>query len=644
MYVVATAGHVDHGKSTLVSALTGMEPDRWAEERKRGLTIDLGFAWMALPSGRELAFVDVPGHEKFLANMLAGVGPAPIVCLVVAADKGWQAQSSDHRDAITALGITRGLVVITRADIAPDAAATTEAEVRAELQGTPMAGAPVVTVSATTGDGIDELVDTLDAVTAEAPSPDANARLRLWVDRAFTIKGAGTVVTGTLTAGTLRTGDRLHLLGEASTESTAVRGLQSRNSSAEVVTPSARVAVNLRDVAADDIHRGDALIRPDAWSIIEVIDVRRTMGERLDEGVHGLMLHIGTAAVPVHMRPFDADHARLTLQRPLPLQVTDRIVLRSPGSRNVFAGVVVLDVDPPELSRRGAGTRRARELAPRPETGDILAEVAGRGAVELQRLVRFGLTVPEVLPGDVVMVPEEVGSPAKNSGESRERAEASAGAWLVHRPTLEGWIARARSTVDAKLAAEPMAAGVSEKALAEELRRSRPPLPAIAHSKGSGSRTAQERPADAVGVRMLVAEIISRAGLESAQGMVRPPGHTAGLGEAEAAVAEVERRLTANPFAAPEADDLRELGLGVRELAVAESAGRLLRLGDGVVVSPRTPAQAMRLLAGLEQPFTTSTARKALGTTRRIVIPLLEYLDGRGWTRRLDNTSREVVR
>ncbi|PCC51215.1 selenocysteine-specific translation elongation factor [Brevibacterium aurantiacum] len=604
MYVLATAGHVDHGKSTLVNALTGMEPDRWAEERKRGLTIDLGFAWTTLPSGRELAFVDVPGHEKFLANMLAGVGPAPIVCLVVAADKGWQAQSSDHRDAITALGITRGLVVITRADLAPESLPATEAQVRAELRGTPLADAPVLTVSATTGDGLDELVATLDAVTAEAPAPDSGARLRLWVDRAFTIKGAGTVVTGTLTAGTLHTGDRLRLVGETSDEATAVRGLQSRNSSAEVVVPSARVAVNLRDVAADDIHRGDALISDDAWPIVEVIDVRRTMGQLLDEGVHGLMLHIGTAAVPVHMRPFDGDHARLTLERPLPLQVTDRIVLRSPGSRNVFAGVVVLDVDPPELSRRGAGTRRARELEGRPETGDILAEVARRGAVERARLVRFGLSVPEDLSDAVVN---------------------ASGGWLVHRPTLENWVEAAASIVKAKLAAEPLAAGVPEKALAEELRRLDPSLP------GDHNRE-------------LVAAIASRAGLETVKGMVRPPGHSADLGPAEAGVAEVERRLAANPFAAPEADDLRELRLGVRELAVAESAGRLLRLGDGVVVSPRTPAQAMRLLAGLDQPFTTSAARKALGTTRRVVIPLLEYLDGRGWTRRIDNTSREVVR
>ncbi|WP_144587747.1 selenocysteine-specific translation elongation factor [Brevibacterium casei] len=615
MFVVATAGHVDHGKSTLVKALTGMEPDRWAEERRRGLTIDLGFAWTTLPSGRELAFVDVPGHERFLANMLAGVGPAPIVCFVIAADKGWQAQSSDHRDAIAALGIDRGLVVVTRADLAPDTVTETEAQVRAELRGTTLADAPIVTVSATTGQGMDELIARLDEVTAAAPAPDADARVRLWIDRAFSITGAGTVVTGTLTAGILRAGDRVRVVGESVDVVTGIRGMQSRESSAEVVTPAARVAVNVRDVPVDDIHRGDALITPDAWPIVEVLDVRRTMGEALDDGVHELMLHIGTAAVPVRLRPFDAEHARLTLERPLPLQLGDRMVLRNPGSRNVFAGVVVLDVDPPELGRRGDGARRAAALASRPVTGDVLAEVARRGAVERAVLVRFGLTVPEALPSGVEAL----------------------GGWLVHAPALQAWVTAAKEVVAKQLAAQPMAPGVPVKAVVEALRRVDPPLP-------SAGAQPTASPGSGTGIGALVAEVIRRAGLEAADGVVRPPGHRADLGPAEAGVAKVEQRLKANPFDAPEADDLRALCLGARELAVAEKAGRVLRLGDGVVVSPRTPAQAMRLLAGLDQPFTTSQARRALGTTRRVVIPLLEHLDSRGWTRRLDGSHREVVR
>jgi selenocysteine-specific elongation factor len=608
-FVIATAGHVDHGKSTLVGALTGMEPDRWAEEKKRGLTIDLGFAWTTLPSGREIAFVDVPGHEKFLANMLAGLGPAPIACFVIAADKGWQAQSSDHRDAIAALGITRGLVVITRADIDPDAVETTRAQVSTQLRGTPLEDAPIVTVSATTGDGLPELITVLDEVTAAAEPPATSARVRLWIDRAFTIKGAGTVVTGTLTAGTLHTGDTLYLHGEAVDRTATVRGLQSRNSSVAEVAPQARVAVNLRDTPAEDLHRGDALLTPDVWPIVEAFDVRRTMGEALNAGVRELMAHIGTAAVSVHLRAFDADHARITLERRLPLQVGDRIVLRAPGSRNVYAGLLVLDVDPPELSRRGAGARRGRELAERPVEGDILAEVARRGAVERAVLVRFGLAVPGegALPPEVTVV----------------------GGWLVHEPARAAWVEATKSLVARELKARPMSEGVPIKAIAEALRRTSLPLPES--SSGAATRT-------------LLATIIVRAGLETADGMVRPPGHTADLGAAEAGIAEIERRLAADPFSAPEADDLRELGLGARELAVAEKAGRVLRLGDGVIVSPRTPAQAMRVLAGLEQPFTTSRARQALNTTRRTVIPLLEHLDSRGWTRRLDTTLREVVR
>ena len=186
MYVVATAGHVDHGKSTLVRALTEMDPDRWEEEKRRGLTIDLGFAWTTLPSGADVAFVDVPGHEKFLGNMLAGVGPAPVVLFVVATDEGWQAQSTDHRDALRALGVEHGIIALTRSD---RATVDRTAEIRTQLADTPLADAPIIPVSAPTGDGIAALRQALDEVLAAAPVPDAQAPVRLWVDRAFSVKG-----------------------------------------------------------------------------------------------------------------------------------------------------------------------------------------------------------------------------------------------------------------------------------------------------------------------------------------------------------------------------------------------------------------------------------------------------------------------
>ena len=186
MHVVATAGHVDHGKSTLVRALTGIEPDRWDEEKQRGLTIDLGFAWTELPSGTHVAFVDVPGHERFLGNMLAGVGPAPVVCFVVAADEGWQEQSGDHRDAVAALGITHGLIVVTKADRAPERVDAVISRARSELAGTGLAEAPAVVVSAQRGTGLEAFRHALDAVLRDVPEPDPMARVRLWICLLYT--------------------------------------------------------------------------------------------------------------------------------------------------------------------------------------------------------------------------------------------------------------------------------------------------------------------------------------------------------------------------------------------------------------------------------------------------------------------------
>src|SRR6478752_6769607 len=201
MHVIATAGHVDHGKSALVRALTGMEPDRWAEERRRGMTIDLGYAWMTLPAGENLAFVDVPGHERFVPNMLAGLGPVPAVMFIVAADGGWMPQSAEHLAAVNALGVTHGLLVITRSDLADPGLATRQA--LAEIARTSLGTVEAVPVSAVTGEGLDDLKDALVRLVASLSGQPGPARaepgpaVRLWIDRSFTIRGAGTVVTGT---------------------------------------------------------------------------------------------------------------------------------------------------------------------------------------------------------------------------------------------------------------------------------------------------------------------------------------------------------------------------------------------------------------------------------------------------------------
>lgn len=594
-FVIATAGHVDHGKSTLVRALTGIEPDRWAEERERGLTIDLGFAWTALPSGRQVAFVDVPGHERYVGNMLAGLGPVPVVCFVIAADEGWQAQSSEHRDAIAALGITAGLIVITRRDRAPDAVPEVTARARAELRGTGLAAAPIVACSGVTGEGLDEVRGALDGVLAGLPEPDPHTRLRLWVDRAFTIAGSGTVVTGTLAGGTVRAGERLQFIGQETggLREVTVRGLQSRGQQSEVLEPVSRAALNLRGIPAAEVHRGDALISADWW-ITDTVDVRWASGGALDEGSEHITVHIGTAAIGARLRPFDADHARLQLSRPLPLELGDRMVLRDSGAKMVVAGVQVLDLDPPTLTRRGAGRRRAETLAELPATGSVRAEVDRRQAVEAETLTRFGLDVSRP-PAGVVTV----------------------GRWLVDADALRRWAQTLRAAVTAHQSVDALTPGMTRQAAVHALELPHPDL---------------------------LDSVVQAAKLNQRDGIISPPQPRADLGRAEKSIRALERQLKATPFAAPEADDLFRLGLGPRELAAAERIGRLIRIADGVVLLPSAPAQAMRVLAALGQPFTASQARQALGTTRRVAIPLLEHLDSRGWTRRLDGNLREVVR
>jgi len=259
MQVIATAGHVDHGKSTLVRALTGMEPDRWAEERRRGMTIDLGFAWTTLASGAVVAFVDVPGHERFVSNMLAGVGPVPAVLMVVAADEGWMPQSAEHLDAVEALGVRDGLLVISRSDLMEPELAREEA--LEQLAGTALGRLPTVCVSAVTGAGMARLRAALDELVARLPAADALADVRLWVDRAFTIRGAGTVVTGTLTQGRVRVGDELELAAAgASARRVTVRGMQSLGEPTEEAVGVSRLALNLRGLPRESVARGDVLL------------------------------------------------------------------------------------------------------------------------------------------------------------------------------------------------------------------------------------------------------------------------------------------------------------------------------------------------------------------------------------------------
>jgi selenocysteine-specific elongation factor len=581
VHVIATAGHVDHGKSTLVRALTGMEPDRWAEERRRGMTIDLGFAWTALPSGRQVAFVDVPGHERFIGNMLAGVGTVPAALVVVAADEGWMPQSAEHLAALDALGVGHGLLVITRSDLADPALAHEEALLN--LAGSSLADVASVCVSGTTGQGLDELRSALDRVLTGLPAADPAADVRLWVDRAFTIRGAGTVVTGTLGAGTLRVGDEVEI--SPSGVRVRVRALESMAQRVEEVEPVARVAVNLRGLPLESVRRGYALLAPGRWLAADLVDVR-LHGLAAGDLPPSMQLHAGAAAVPVRVRPLGADTARLSSAVPLPLRVGERALLRDPGSR-ALAGVTVLDVRPPALRRRGAAAARGAELAAMDGRPDPAGELRRRGLVRAGELAAMGVPVT---------------------------AEPVVGDWLVDPAHWVSLGVQLREVVTAYAAAHPLEPGLPLEAARQQLA-----LP---------------------DVRLVLA-------LVTAPLTVREGRVTSGDGalpvEVASALEELRADLAAAPFHAPEAGRLAELGFTPPRLAAAVRAGALLRVADGVYLLPGADMQAVRVLAGVEQPFTVSAAREALGTTRRVVVPLLEHLDRRRLTRRLDATFREVA-
>jgi selenocysteine-specific elongation factor len=564
MYVIATAGHVDHGKSTLVHRLTGMWPDRLAEEQRRGLSIDLGFAWTEI-DGRQFAFVDVPGHERFVANMLAGVGPAPAVVFVVAATEGWMPQSDEHLAALHALGVRHALVVISKADLADPSRAIDQ--VQQQFSGTSLADPAVVL-----GTDLDGVRAELLALVDRLPTPDRDADVRLWVDRSFTVRGAGTVVTGTLAAGTIRVGDELEHMGRRVT----VRGLQSLDKDQTEVGAVARVALNLRGIDRRHIGRGDTVRTPGAWLEIDEIDV----GLRLAGELHRqLVLHIGSAAVPVHVRPLGAGAARLRLTRPLPLRVGDIGLLRDPGEHRIAAGVEVLDVRPPPLRRRGAAQVRADELA----TGRARPPECAR-ADEL-RTMGFQATGQRV------------------------------GEWVVDH---QWWAERRQQMVTAVqrwAAQHDIAAGMPLETLRQQVG-----LPAIE----------------------LVPALLNGTGLEVADGLVRQPDN--GLPpRVDKAVRTLEEWLAAEPFRAPEADELKELKLGTQELAAAVRVGRLTKIADGVVLGGDAVDRAAEILKALPQPFTVSEAKRALSTTRRVAVPLLEQLDARRITRRGDANTRRVV-
>lgn len=404
MHVVATAGHVDHGKSTLVLHLTGTDPDRLAEEKARGLTIDLGFAGATLPSGRRMAMIDVPGHVRFLKNMLAGMGAVDACLFVVAASEGWKPQSEEHLRILDVLGVRHGLIALTKVGLVDDDLhELARLEVEEAVAGTFLEAAPIVGVDAPTGRGLDELRAALDDLLAVTPTAADHGRPRLWIDRSFAPPGAGTVVTGTLAGGSVAVDDEL-LLAPAGT-TVRVRAIQRLHEQVQQLEPGNRTALNLVGVSHGSVERGDVLVRDGQWHHTDQLDASLTVLAGLDHAVSrrgAYLAYIGSGEHPVQLRvlgpqpiePGETGMVRLHLARHLPLLPGDRYVLRDAGRGETVGGGEVLDVDPVLRASRAAPDRRVARV------------VAERGWIDADRLALLTGERVEPTIGRWVVSPE----------------------------------------------------------------------------------------------------------------------------------------------------------------------------------------------------------------------------------------------
>ena len=598
MHVIGTAGHVDHGKSTLVERLTGIDPDRFAEEKRRGLTIDLGFAWVRLPSGAEVGLIDVPGHERFIKNMLAGAGGITVCLFVVAANEGWMPQSSEHLAIVDILGIRGGVIALTKSDtVEADALELARAEIAEHVAGTVLADAPVVACSAVTGAGLDELLRALDDAIATTPPAADLGRPRLWVDRVFTIAGAGTVITGTLAGGSVAVGDAVEISPEA--RRARIRTIQSHKKEVERIEPGNRTALNLAGLDRQGAARGDAIVTAGQWRPTRTIDVRlRVLSEALAGRIHELtekgshLLYVGSAETPVRVKlldvarvgPGEEAFAQLHLRDVLPLARGDRFVLRDAGRILTLGGGEVLDPLPAPVGRdQAARVRLLSALGGADPEHALAAIVTADGKVSAtEALLRAGVAEA---PGVVRL-----------------------GSALVS----EAGVAELRARLDEVLAAHhgahPLERTMPREAARAELGLALDELDALL-------KEAEGVVAEGAGIR------------RATHAVTLAP-------EEEAARARIVAAIEAGGFTPPLAKDL---GGDAALLRALVESGELVKIGDFYLTAERARDARAKVRARIAEsgPITVAEIRDLLSTSRKYAVPLCEWLDMTGATRRM---------
>jgi selenocysteine-specific elongation factor len=618
--VIVTAGHVDHGKSTLVEWLTGTHPDRLEEERRRGLTIDLGFASTVLPSGIEIGIIDVPGHVRFLKNMVAGVGAVDACLFVVAVTEGWKPQTEDHLRILDVVGVRHGVVALTHAALVDgDRLDERRGEVASRAAGTFLENAPVVAVDVPAGIGLDGpggLRATLDAMVAAVPRAPDRGRPRLWIDRSFAIRGAGAVVTGTLAGGAIAVGDHLDIVSSASADPVPVRvrGLESYGRRLTSAEPGRRLAVNLAGVDRRAAARGAALLRARQWHRCGVVDADLSTRPGLDHPVSArgaYLAHLGTGEQAVRLRVLgkgseipaaSSGKVRLWLTAPLPLVPGDRFVLRDAGREQVVGGGMLLDVAP---------VLPASKASPSISVSRVVAE---RGWIEADELERL------------------TGSPAT----------ATLGRWVVDPAALE----RARSLLFERVR-DAGSSGLDLSILNERERAVAPTIGELMVSHGI-ARVGREHGTPDSGLAEGShggAGTPGTPGTPGGTGGTGSPGSPGGTGTGETPKhderADADADLLDHPYLAAlrgtPFDPPPPTGVPRNDLRRLVRSGLVVETNGLWFAASAVEDAASRISALLQQNpdgVRVSDVRDVLGASRRTVLPLLSHLDATGMTRR----------
>jgi selenocysteine-specific elongation factor len=627
--VLGTAGHIDHGKSTLVKALTGTDPDRLVEEQRRGITIELGFARLDLPSGRTLGIVDVPGHERFVRHMVAGATGIDMVLLVVAADDDVMPQTREHLAVVDLLGIERGVVAITKADLAdPDWLALVVEDVRALLADGPLAGAPIVPVSARTGQGLPELLAALDEVAAATTSRRLGAAARLPVDRVFTIAGAGTVVTGTLWSGRVKRDDQLEVLPGGAVA--RVRSVQVHGEPVAEAVAGQRAAVNVAGVEREDIERGDVLAAPGSLAITDRFDARFTYlggleGKPFASGsrVH---VHHGTREVlgrvllmddAGEIRPGESAWAQVRLEEPLAPRYDDRFIVRSYSPVYTIGGGVVLDVTAPRRTRLSDPERALlTALAEHDSPAATVGLLGVRGIPMTPGEVATALGVPQ---GDVAVALQR---------SSLSRLAGQGESWYVDPGALE----------------RVLSASVAELRFFHEAH------PTLLGMPVGALRDAVARPVAPRAFDAMLAVAAQSGSIVVGKGVASLPDAGAAAAAAEREAQDRVAALLTEQGLAPAAPaDLADqagvpAGMVRKALGDLERDGRVVQVARDLYFSKDTIDLARAAIEGYLRENPTMLAKDArdfLGTSRKYVVPLLEYFDAQGLTER-DGDARAL--